>query len=131
MQKKLNDEMMRRVPAIAEAFGAKAEIEIDSGYPITYNHVNLVNEMLPSLQRTAGEENVILIHAITGAEDFSYYQKEVPGFYFFLGGKPLNVKPEDAASHHTPDFFIDESGLKLGVQSFVNLTLDYLNHHVK
>ena len=131
MQKKLNDEMMRRVPAIAEAFGAKAEIEIDKGYPITFNHVNLVKEMLPSLQRTAGKENVIFINAITGAEDFSYFQKEVPGFYFFLGGKPLDVKPEDAASHHTPDFFIDESGLKLGVRSFVNLTLDYMNNHKK
>lgn len=131
MQKKLNDEMMRRVPAIAEAFGAKAEIEIDKGYPITFNHVNLVKEMLPSLQRTAGTENVILINAITGAEDFSYFQKKVPGFYFFLGGKPLDVKPEDAASHHTPDFFIDESGLKLGVRSFVNLTLDYMNNHKK
>lgn len=131
MQKKLNDEMMRRVPAIAEAFGAKAEIEIDNGYPITYNHVNLVKEMLPSLQKTAGTENVVLINAITGAEDFSYFQKEIPGFYFFLGGKPLDVKPEDAASHHTPDFFIDESGLKLGVRSFVNLTLDYMNNHKK
>jgi len=131
MQKKLNDEMKRRVPAIAEAFGAKAEIEIDKGYPITYNHVDLTNEMLPSLQKVAGNKNVHLINAITGAEDFSYFQKEVPGFYFFLGGKPLDVKSEDAASHHTPDFFIDESGLKLGVQSFVNLTLDYMNNHKK
>ncbi len=87
--------------------------------------------MLPSLERTAEKENVIFINAITGAEDFSYFQKEVPGFYFFLGGKPLDVKPEDAASHHTPDFFIDESGLKLGVRSFVNLTLDYMNNHKK
>jgi len=131
MQKKLNDEMKRRVPAIAEAYGANAEIEIEGGYPITYNDVNLTNEMLPSLQKAAGKNNVKLINAITGAEDFSYFQKKVPGFYFFLGGKPLDVNPEAAASHHTPDFFIDESGLKLGVQSFVNLTLDYMNNHSK
>ena len=129
MQKKLNAEMKRRVPAIAEAFGGKATIEIDSGYPITYNDVKLTAKMLPSLQKVAGKENVHLINAITGAEDFSYFQKEVPGLYFFLGGKPLDVKPEDAASHHTPDFFIDESGLKLGVKAFVNLTLDYMNKH--
>ncbi|MBT8384516.1 MAG: amidohydrolase, partial [Bacteroidia bacterium] len=127
MQKKLNDEMKRRVPAIAEAFGAIAEIEIDKGYPITYNDVKLTAKMLPSLQKSAGKENVHLISAITGAEDFSYYQKEIPGFYFFLGGKPLHIKSEDAASHHTPDFYIDESGMKLGVKTFVNLTLDYLN----
>ena len=127
MQKKLNDEMKKRVPAIAQAFGGDATIEIEKGYPITYNNVKLTAKMLPSLQKGAGKENVLLIDAITGAEDFSYFQKEVPGLYFFLGGKPISVKPEDAASHHTPDFFIDESGLKLGVTTFINLTLDYLN----
>ncbi len=131
MQKKLNDEMKRRVPAIAKAFGGDATIEIDKGYPITFNDVKLTSEMLPSLQKAAGKENVHLINAITGAEDFSYFQKEVPGLYFFLGGKPLDVKPEDAASHHTPDFYIDESGMKLGVQTFVNLTLDYMEKHSK
>lgn len=127
MQKKLNDEMKRRVPAIAKAFGGAATIEIGEGYPITYNDPKLTAQMLPSLQKAAGKEKVHLINAITGAEDFSYFQKEIPGLYFFLGGKPIDVKPEDAASHHTPDFFIDESGLKLGVQTFVNLTLDYMN----
>ncbi|AMC10983.1 N-acyl-L-amino acid amidohydrolase [Lutibacter profundi] len=131
MQKKLNKEITRRVPAIAEAFGATATIEIDKGYPITYNDVNLVNEMLPSLQKAAGKNNVKLINAVTGAEDFSFYQKEIPGFYFFLGGKPLDVSIENTASHHTPDFFIDESGFKLGVEAFVNLTLDYLNQNPK
>ncbi len=127
MQKKLNDEMKKRVPAIAKAFGGDATIEIEKGYPITYNDPKLTQTMLPSLQKAAGKENVHLIDAITGAEDFSYFQKEVPGLYFFLGGRPLNVKQQDAASHHTPDFFIDDSGLKLGVQTFINLTLDYLN----
>jgi len=129
MKKKLNAEMLKRVPAIAKAFGGDATIEISKGLPITYNDVKLTAKMLPSLQKAAGKDNVHLINAITGAEDFSYFQKEVPGFYFFLGGKPVDVKPENTASHHTPDFFIDESGLKLGVKSFVNLTLDYMNSH--
>ncbi|WP_457616351.1 amidohydrolase [Lutibacter sp.] len=129
MQKKLNKEIKRRVPAIAEAFGAKATIEIDKGYPITYNDVDLVQKMLPSLQKAAGENNVHLINAVTGAEDFSFFQKEVPGFYFFLGGKPIDVPLEKTASHHTPDFYLDESGFKLGVQAFVNLTLDFLNNN--
>ncbi len=129
MQKKLNKEIKRRVPAIAEAFGAKATIEIDKGYPITYNDVDLVQKMLPSLQKAAGEKNVHLINAVTGAEDFSFFQKEVPGFYFFLGGKPIDVPLEKTASHHTPDFYLDESGFKLGVQAFVNLTQDFLNNN--
>jgi amidohydrolase len=129
MQKKLNAEMMRRVPAIAKAFGASATIEIDEGYPITYNNIELVNEMLPSLQNAAGKKNTRSINAITGAEDFSFYQLKVPGFYFFLGAKPLDVKPEDAAPHHTPDFYLDESGFKVGVKAFINLTIDYMNLH--
>ena len=126
MQKKLNETMTFRVKAIAESYGATADITIDKGIPITYNDPELTAKMLPSLERSAGKDNVILVDATTGAEDFSFFQKEVPGFYFFVGGKPLDIKKEDASSHHTPDFYIDEGGLKLGVVSMVNLTLDYM-----
>ena len=67
-----------------------------------------------------------MIDAITGAEDFSFFAKEVPGFYFFLGGKAKDVSIQDAPSHHTPEFYIDESGLKLGVETLSNMALDYL-----
>ena len=126
MQKKLNEMMLFRVKAIAESYGATADITIDKGIPITYNDPDLTAKMLPSLESSAGKENIILMNATTGAEDFSFFQKEVPGFYYFVGGKPLDVKTEDAASHHTPDFYIDEAGLKLGVTSMVNLALDYM-----
>jgi len=126
MRNKLNKEIMLRVPAIAKAYGGEATIEIETTAPLTYNDIDLTANSLPILQRAAGKDNVHLVDAITGAEDFSYFQKKVPGFYFFVGGKPLNVKQENVADHHTPDFFIDESGLILGVQSFVGLTLDYL-----
>lgn len=126
MRIKLNEEINHRVPAIAEAYGGTATITIETTAPLTYNDIDLTAKSLPSLNRVAGKQNVHLIEAITGAEDFSYFQKKVPGFYFFVGGKPLNVEIKDVADHHTPDFFIDESGLILGVQSFVELTLDYL-----
>jgi len=131
MQKKLNDMMIYRVKAIAESYGGTADISISEGLPITYNDPALTAQMLPSLQDSAGKDHVIQINAITGAEDFSFFQKEIPGLYFFVGGRPLDVKMEDSASHHTPDFFIDESGLKLGVTSMVNLTLDYMNNSGK
>jgi amidohydrolase len=126
MQDQLNKIIKKRVPAIAEAFGGKATIILSEGYPITYNDHDLTKQMLPSLEKSAGKENVRLIDAVTGAEDFSYYQQKVPGMYFFLGGKPLDIPKEKLASHHTPDFYLDESGFKLGVKTFVNLTLDYL-----
>ena len=81
--------------------------------------------MLPSLEAAAGKENVSLVKATTGGEDFSYYQEERPGLYFFLGGMtPCNT---EAFPHHTPDFKIDDRGMLLGVKSFCHLALDYLN----
>ena len=125
MQAFINKRMKEMVPAIAKAYRAEATIEIETGYPITYNDPNLTAQMLPSLQKAAGMENVKEIKAITGAEDFSFFQKEVPGLYFFLGGKPVG---KEATSHHTPDFYIDESGMKLGVRAFIQLSIDYLNN---
>ena len=86
----------------------------------------LTEKMLPFLQQSAGRENVDLTVAQTGAEDFSFYKEKVPGLFFFLGGMPKRGNPLKAPSHHTPDFFIDESGLKLGVQTLANLTIDYM-----
>ena len=126
MQDFINKRMKEMVPDIAKAFRAEATIEIDKGYPITFNHLELTSQMLPTLQRIASKENVLEIDAITGAEDFSFFQQKIPGLYFFLGGKALDVKPEEAAGHHTPDFMLDESGFVLGVKTLSALALDYL-----
>jgi len=127
MQKFINKRMKEMVPAIAKAYRAEATIEIAKGYPITYNHVELTSQMLPTLQRVAKKENVIKIDAITGAEDFSFFQKEIPGLYFFLGGKSLKSTGEGGiGGHHTPDFKLDESGFVLGVKALTTLTFDYL-----
>ena len=126
MQDFINKRMKEMVPDIAKAFRAEATIEIDKGYPITFNHLELTSQMLPTLQRIASKENVLEIDAITGAEDFSFFQQKTPGLYFFLGGKALDVKPEEAAGHHTPDFMLDESGFVLGVKTLSALALDYL-----
>ena len=113
----------------AEAAGAVAEVEIPyfSHYPVTFNDLALTSQMLPSLQKSAGADKVILIPAATGAEDFSFFQEKVPGLFIFLGGMPKGKNPVTSPSHHTPDFFIDESGFTLGVNTLANLTLDYMN----
>lgn len=115
------------VTNIAEASGAETEIDINSGYPITFNDHELTRKMLPSLYKAAGEDKVIVMKARTGAEDFSFFAQEVPGMFFFVGGKPLNVDELDASAHHTPDFFIDESGLITGIKTMTQLSYDYLN----
>lgn len=112
----------------AESAGATAEVKIPFSvrYPVTFNDVALTEQMLPSLQKTAGTSNVRLVPADTGAEDFSFYQEKVPGLFIFLGGMPKGKNPKNTASHHTPDFFIDESGFKLGVKAMANLAIDYM-----
>lgn len=108
----------------AESNGAKATLTIHEGYPITFNDPELTAMMAPTLEEVAGKDNAVIIDAITGAEDFSFFQKEIPGLYFFVGGK---APGREAAGHHTPDFYIDESGMKLGVRAMSNLVVDYMN----
>ncbi|MEM9896758.1 MAG: amidohydrolase [Bacteroidota bacterium] len=117
------------VNATAASNNAQAEVWIDEGYPITYNEPSLYEKMLPSLQRAAGKENVNLIRPITGAEDFSFFQEEVPGLYFFVGGCPPGTDPKTVAGHHTPDFYVDDAGMKLGMKAMMRLTLDYMEQN--
>lgn len=125
MKDKINRRMTEMVTDIARAYGGEATIEITENTDITFNNPELVERMLPSLQTVAGAENVQSQKAVTGAEDFSYFQREVPGFFFLLGG----MTPGNTAAypHHTPDFLIDDSGLLLGVKALTQMSLDYLN----
>lgn len=111
----------------AEAAGATAVVEVpyQVHYPVTFNHEALTKSMLPSLQKSAGAENVILIPAITGSEDFSFFAQKIPGLFFFLGGMPKGQDPKTAGPHHTPAFKIDDTAFKLGIISFCNLVFDY------
>lgn len=116
---------------IAESAGATAEVNITQQTLITYNNPILTEKMVPTLEAVAGKENVVLTPPATGAEDFSYYQDKVPGLFFFLGGMPKGKNRAETASHHTPDFYIDESGFVLGMKVMSNLTLDYMEMQSK
>jgi len=110
---------------IAKSYGGKAIVEIVDGADITFNDPFTMDKMLPSLKKSAGSENVILSNAKTIAEDYAYYLNEIPGFLFELGG--YNTKElRKAPPHHTPDFFIDDSSMILGVKTMTNLALDFL-----
>ena len=126
MQEILFEKMHRTVNYTAKSMGAEAELTIYDGYPVTYNDPELTAMMAPTIERVAGTEQAQLINAITGAEDFSFFQREVPGFYFFTGGMPKGMNPADAAPHHTPDFYIEEEGMKTGVRVLANLAIDYM-----
>ncbi|HTS45600.1 MAG TPA: amidohydrolase [Puia sp.] len=127
MQKDIYDRMQRTASKIAESAGASAEVSFDNKTLITYNNPELVKKTLPSLQHAAGDSNVIGMDVMMGAEDFSFYGDKVPAFFFFLGGMQKGQDPKTAFPHHTPDFYIDESGFKLGVKAFCYLVFDYAN----
>lgn len=125
MQKMVHERMKKMVSTIAEAHGATAEVTIDTKTLVTVNNPSLTERMVPSLKKAAGDANVKESEWTTGAEDFSFFSDKVPGLFFFLGGMPKDKNPKDAAPHHTPDFYIDDSMLDVGVKAFCHLVMDY------
>ena len=105
--------------------GATAEVNIDNGYPVTFNNLDLTRRMISTLFDAAGEDNVLVTKPATWAEDFSFYAREVPGLFFFLGGMTKGKDPLTAPQHHTPDFFIEDSSLLLGMKALCYLALDF------
>ncbi|MEZ4946925.1 MAG: amidohydrolase [Cyclobacteriaceae bacterium] len=131
MQEEMHRRIKRTAENIAESMGATAEVEIIRGYPVTYNSPELTDWAKPVMERVAGKDKAVVIKAVTGAEDFSFFSQKVPGFFFFVGGMPLDADPTKVPSHHTPDFFIDESGMITGLRAMLNLTVDYMNSPMK
>lgn len=125
VQDDVHAKIRRTVAGIAESLGATAEVEIQKRTPVTFNTPALVDKALPSLERSAGKENVREINWVTGAEDFAYYGTKAPAFFFYLGGLPVGKDPAMAGDHHTPEFYVDDSRLDVGVKAFCNLVFDY------
>ncbi len=131
MQKKVHEKIKLTAEKIAESAGAEAEVNIQIMYPATINDAKLTDKMVSSLVRTAGKENVVVTQPVTMAEDFSFYQRKVPGFFFFLGAYPANMDLKAQPTHHTADFLIDEKSMITGVKALVNLTVDYMEMNTR
>ncbi len=126
----MRDDIHERVTTLAEAIsrGSRAgcKVCITKRYPVTVNDPALTAAMLPTLQRVAGAEQVLLAPKVMGSEDFSFFQRVSPGLFIFLGGVPLGTDPRTAAPNHSPRFYVDEACLVLGVRALTNLTCDFL-----
>lgn len=127
MRQRIHEDIERVAVSVAQSMGAEASVEIDSGLPVTYNDEALTDAMLPTLRAVYGDDNVRLGDPITGAEDFSFYQEQVPGLFFFIGGRPADVPLEEAIPNHSPLFYVDEGALVLGVEAMSRLAVDYLS----
>jgi amidohydrolase len=126
MRSDIHARIKRTAEEIASSAGAKAEVTIETGYPVTYNDPALTEKMAPTLRRVTGD--VVVMNPTLGAEDFSFYQQKVPGLFFFLGTRPKNQTAEEAASNHSPLFYVDESGLGLGIRAMAHVAVDYLRN---
>jgi amidohydrolase len=127
MQRTIHEKIKLTASKIAEASGATAETVIENKTLVTYNNPDLTKKMVASFIKAAGSDNVIEAEAVTGAEDFSFFAEKVPSVFFFIGGMTKGANPKLAFPHHTPDFRIDESGMKTGVKAFCNMVVDYMN----
>jgi amidohydrolase len=126
MRDDIHARIKRTAEDIARSGGGTATVSIEEGYPITYNDPVITEQMAPTLRRVAGPSNVEVVNATLGAEDFSFFQQKVPGLFFWLGTRPKDQTAEQAASNHSPLFYVDESGLVLGVRAMAHVAVDYL-----
>jgi amidohydrolase len=125
MQQDVHQRIKHTAETIAKSSGATADVQIDTKTLVTYNDPALVKKTLPSLIKAAGEENVSESTWVTGAEDFSFFAAKAPSFFFNVGAMPKGTDPKNAGPHHTPDFYLDESGFIVGVKAFTQLVFDY------
>jgi amidohydrolase len=115
---------MREIFAgITKASRAEFTLEFNRSHPVTVNDSLLTARMAPTLERLLGPRNVRVQPPITGAEDFSYFANEVPGFYFFLGAVPAG---RTSGGHHTPTFYADDGAIPIGIRVMTGLVLDFL-----
>jgi amidohydrolase len=126
----MRDDVHERVTTMAEAIsrGSRAgcTVCIDKNYPVTVNDPALTHAMVPTLQRVAGPQGLLLVNKVTGSEDFSFFQRLVPGLFFFIGVTPPGSDPAKAPSNHSPRFFADERALILGVRALAHVACDFL-----
>jgi len=131
----MRDDVHERITYLAQAIsrGANAgcEVCIRKNYPVTVNDPALTEAMLPTLRRVAGAERVLFVHKVTGSEDFSFFQRIVPGMFFFVGIVPAGTDVNKAAPNHSPRFYVDERGLVLGVRALAHLACDFLEGGVR
>ncbi|MBD9470833.1 M20 family metallopeptidase [Pseudoxanthomonas sp. PXM01] len=128
MRKKIFADLKNVATHVAAAHGAKVEASVpdNDGNPVTVNNPELTARMLPSLQAVVGADNVITPSLQMGAEDFSFYAREVPSMFFFVGSTAKGIDPVAAPSNHSPEFMLDEGALDVGLRALLQVTLDYL-----
>ncbi|MBC7770468.1 MAG: amidohydrolase [Phycisphaerales bacterium] len=114
----------RTVAEIAAASGATAEVSIEANAVPVVNPPALTARVRTALVSALGEEAVQTDQAHMVAEDFAYFQQELPGVFFFYGVRPPGTTLEDAAPNHNPRFFVHEPAMETALRAMLAVTLD-------
>jgi amidohydrolase len=116
------EQRMREIfEGITRSAGASFAVDFDRPHPVTVNDGTLATRFGPVMARVVGREHTWVCRPITGAEDFSYFAQQVPGFYFVLG-----VVPPESGGHHTPTFYADDAAIPIGMRVMSALVLESL-----
>lgn len=122
-------ELRKIAETTAAMAGATVEVLLPNGdnYPVTVNDPDLTQRVLPTLRDIVGKDMVYRSGRSMGAEDFSFFAQQVPGFYFYLGVNKIGADLSSTAGNHSPLFIIDDGALPVGVKALTHMTIDYLN----
>ncbi len=125
--KEVQDEIERRmkeiVDGITRAGGGSFDFDYQRITPATINDEALAKQMIPTLVRVLGQDNVKVLPPVMGGEDFAYFSNIIPGFYYRLG----TTKPGTTSGGvHTPTFTADDGAVRVGMRVMSNVVLDYL-----
>ena len=135
MRDAIHERVTELAEGISKAARATCQVCITKNYPVTVNDPALTEAMVPTLTAVAHSGprpmGIELVPKVTGAEDFSFFQRLIPGLFFFVGVTPPEIDPAQAYSNHSPSFFADERGLEVGVRALANLAVDYLASRAK
>nr|WP_240933187.1 amidohydrolase [Diaphorobacter sp. HDW4B] len=126
MKKDIHKRLANTAEHIAESSGAKAKVRVVELYNAVVNPPDLVTQMSPTLERVAGKGNYGVQPKSSASEDFSFYQQEAPGMFFYLGVTPKDKDPNTAPNNHSPLFYADESSMIYGVRALSNMAVDYM-----
>jgi amidohydrolase len=127
MRDSLHARVRRTAEDIARSGGGTAVVTFEEGAPIVYNDPGLTEQMVPVFHRIAGASNVRIANPVLGSEDFAFYQQRVPGLFFWLGTRPASESAASAPPSHSPLFYVDESGLALGMRALAGVAVRYLS----
>ncbi len=108
---------------VARAGGGSYELQYDRIVPVTVNDLGLADRVAPALTATVGDGRMHILPPTATAEDFAYFARAIPGFYYRLG----TTRPGTTSGGlHTPTYTGDDSAVPVGIRTMTAVVLHYL-----